>query len=167
MKNAIGCFRYLLTNGYDDPKKCMKEQLILNRWYTPDLRFDWDCMAIAIYFGNQEIIRMLEVKGIKKTNNPIYIEAALLSYRDKILKEILDEMVENNEDIQGCLSQALKFSSKKLNIHALKLLFSSGTTIDEKMMEFPIYYAVRKNSKELAKISISKGANLNSACIIS
>ena len=71
MKNAIDCFKYLLVNGYDDPNKTMQD---LNPDSCIDSysklikikRYEWDCMATAIYFGNKEIIGILEDKGIGK-----------------------------------------------------------------------------------------------------
>ena len=87
MKNAIECFKYLLVNGFDDPNKTMQEQ---NPEYFFDShynkieikKYEWDCMATAIYFGNKEIIKILEEKGIEKGKKPTHIEAAILSYRN-------------------------------------------------------------------------------------
>ena len=58
MKNAKECFKYLLVNGFDDPNKTM----------DGFKRYEWDCMATAIFFGNKEIIKILEEKGIEKAN---------------------------------------------------------------------------------------------------
>ena len=54
-------------------------------------RYEWDCMNTAIYFGNKEIIKILEQKGIKKGKKPAHIEAASLSYRNLIVKEIIED----------------------------------------------------------------------------
>ena len=71
MKNAIECFKYLLVNGFDDPNKTMQEQNPEFFYDSSDnkieiKRYEWDCMATAIYFGNKEIIKILEEKGIEK-----------------------------------------------------------------------------------------------------
>ena len=63
-------------------------------------RYEWDCMATAIYFGKKEIIKILEDKGIEKGKNPTHIEAAILSYRNMIAKEIIEDMNENKTQIQ-------------------------------------------------------------------
>ena len=66
MKKAIECFKYLLVNGFDDPNKTMEGQNP-ECFYDPNIhqeieikRYEWDCMATAIYFGNKEIIKILE-----------------------------------------------------------------------------------------------------------
>ena len=95
MKNAIECFKYLLVNGFDDPKKKMKNQ---NIYYLQD--YEWDCMTTAIFFGNKEIVQILENRGIEKGKNPIHIEAAILSYRNVIAKEIIKGVEINTHDEQ-------------------------------------------------------------------
>ena len=86
MKNAIECFKYLLVNDLDDPNKTMEEQ-------NPDFfydsnflrilikRYEWDCMATAIYYGNKQIIGILEDRRIEIGNNATHFEAAILSYK--------------------------------------------------------------------------------------
>ena len=72
MKKAIECFKYLLVNGFDDPNKTMEEEnpypegtINYKNWKTQH-QYEWDSMATAIYFGNKEIMKILEEKGIKK-----------------------------------------------------------------------------------------------------
>ena len=77
IKRAIECFKYLLVNGYDDPNKTMVVQNDRQHCYNI---YKWDCMTLAIYFGNVEIIKILESRGIEKGRLPDHIEAALLSY---------------------------------------------------------------------------------------
>ena len=48
-------------------------------------------MATAIFFGNKEIMKILEDKGIEKGENQSHIEAAILSYRNFIAKEITEK----------------------------------------------------------------------------
>ena len=98
MKKAIECFKYLLVNGFDDPNKIMKDQslIIFYNLHT----YEWDCMASAIFFGNKEIMKILEEKGIEKGKNPTHTEAAILSYRNMIAKEIIEDLNENDEKVQ-------------------------------------------------------------------
>ena len=104
MKKAIKCFKYLLVNGYDNPNLIMEEENPYpeddDTWESQH-KFEWDSMSTAIYFGNKEIIKILEEKGIKKGNNPTHIEAAILSYRNIIAKEIIEEMNEKNIEIEN------------------------------------------------------------------
>ena len=51
----------------------------------------------AIFFGNKEIMKILEDKGIQK-NNLTYIETALLSYRNNIAKELFYELKKQNDE---------------------------------------------------------------------
>ena len=126
MKNAIECFKFLLVNGYDDPNKTMEEHMID--------RYKWDCMATAIYFGNKEIMKILEDKGIEKGKNLQHIEAAILSYRNTIAEEIINEIFEKNESnkeiINNILKKALFTSSKSNNIKGTQLLISKGVNIN-------------------------------------
>ena len=82
MKNAIECFKYLLVNGYDDPNKTMEDSLYFKRYI-----YKWDCMATAIYYGNNEIINILENRGIEKGNNQSHIE------------DIIEKHIEENENL--------------------------------------------------------------------
>ena len=120
MKKAIECFKYLLVNGYDDPNKTMEEQYpksFYDSYYNRIAikRYEWDCMATAIYFGNKEIIKILEEKGIEKGKNAAHIEAAILSYRNIIAKEIIEDLNENKEQIQNLLNIISIIASAKNN----------------------------------------------------
>ena len=136
MKNAIECFKYLLVNGFDDPNKTMDEQ---NPGYFYDntihqfiyiKQYEWDCMATAIYFGNKAIVKILEVRGIEKGKNPTHIEASLLSYRNLIAKEIIEDLNENKEQIQNILNLSLRTSAKNNNIKGVKFLMTKGADIN-------------------------------------
>ena len=137
MKNAIECFKYLLVNGYDDPNKVMKGQ---TPYYFYDFqyhgieikRYEWDCMAVAIYFGNKEIIQILEYRGIEKGKNPTHVEAAILSYRNMIAKEIIENLIENNEQIQNILNISLIASAHNNNIKGVEFLIAKGADINAK-----------------------------------
>ena len=134
MKNAIKCFKYLLVNGYDDSKKALKEQNPYNekerlyKYWNSEDQYEWDCMATAIYFGNKEIIKILEEKGFKKGDNPGHLKAAILSYRNQIAKEILEEIEEKDdkEDLDYQLSIGILAISKNNNIEIAEILIKKG-----------------------------------------
>ena len=134
MKNAEKCFKFLLVNGYDDPMKIMEEQA--TDFGKNKHRYEWDCMATSIYFGNKRIMRSLEIKGIKKIQKETCITAAILSYRNEIIEKILDEMNLKNSINQKYLGTGLIFSMKNGNIKGRELLLRNEWTInplDKKM----------------------------------
>ena len=145
MKKAIECFKYLLVNGFDDPNKTMEEQnpypendyssaisIIIHAIWKSQHRYKWDCMATAIYFGNKVIIKILQYKGIEKGKNPTHIEAAILSYRNLIAKEIIEDLNENNEQIQNILNISVSASAKNNNIKGVEFLMTKGADINAK-----------------------------------
>ena len=93
-------------------------------------RYEWDCMSTAIYFGNKEIIKILEERGIEKGKNPTHIEAAILSYRNLITKEIFENLNENNEQFQKILNMSIIASAKSNNIKEIKFLMTKGADIN-------------------------------------
>ena len=126
MKNAIECFKYLFVNGYDDPIKIMKED---PRWnFFNNKQYKWDCMATAIYYGNNEIIKILEGKGSEKGNNISHIEAAIQSYRNIIAKDLIEKLIEEKEKNQ--LNVALISSANNNNIKVAELLIRKGININ-------------------------------------
>ena len=137
MKKALKCFKYLLVNGYDDPRKVMEEQ---NPYSTNDISYsswkshpyEWDCMTTAIFCGNKEIIKILEEKGFEKGNNPAHLEAAILSYRNGIVKELLEIMKTNNNNIEKNLENALIYSAINNNIKGAELLIQNGANLNIK-----------------------------------
>ena len=135
MKNAIECFKYLLVNGFDDPNKTMED---LHYFYDSQnkkrerQKYGWDCMTTAIYFGNKEIIKILEERGIEKGKNPTHIEAAVLSYRNLITREIIEDLNENNEQIRSILNSSLIASAKSNNIKGFEFLMTKGADINTK-----------------------------------
>ena len=100
IKKATQCFKYLLINGIEDPTITMQDQNpeTVYDWNIRETikikRYKWDCMAMAIYYGEVEIVKILEEKGIEKGSKSAHIEAALLSHRNAIAKEIINEMKE-------------------------------------------------------------------------
>ena len=127
MKNSIECFKYLLVNGYDDPNKIMKDSNFNAKRIDS---YKWDCMATAIYYGNNEIIRILITKRIEK--GPIHLEPAILSYRNLIAEEILDEMNEKKAKFKDIYIRALSASAKSNNIKGVELLLSKDLDVNEK-----------------------------------
>ena len=138
MKNAIECFKYLLVNGFDDPNKTMQEQnpytffdSFSGRWKNIK-KYEWDCMATAIFFGNKEIIKILEERVIEKGKNPTHIEASILSYKNKITKEIIQILDEKNILTQNILNFSLIASAKSNNIKGVEFLMTKGADIKTK-----------------------------------
>ena len=136
MKKAIECFKYLLVNGYDDPNKTMSEQNPKSFYdttihqFTDIKQYEWDCMATAIYFGSKEIVKILEERGIEK-GNPTHIVAAILSYRNIIAKELINnDLNKNNEQIQNLLNFGLIASGQNNNIKIAEYLMNKGATIN-------------------------------------
>ena len=132
MKKAIECFKYLLVNGFDDPKRTMEEQN--DNYIENQYRYEWDCLATAIYYGNKVIIKILEERGIEKGKNAAHIEAAILSYGHSIVKELIDDMDEIYQKNQGIdiFKKGLFASSKNNNIKGLKMLIQKGVDINAK-----------------------------------
>ena len=87
-------------------------------------------MATAIYFGSKEIVKILELKGIEKGKNPVHIETAILSYRNMIVKRIINDLSENNEQIQNILNFSLIASTQNNNIKVAEFLINKGTNIN-------------------------------------
>ena len=133
LKNAKECFKYLLVNGYDDPNKTMEEQNPCpgNIPFQNKFRYAWDCMALAIFLGKKEIIKILEEKEFEKGKNPNHIEAAILSYRNEIVEEILDDINDQNEGNQiNFLKIPLIAASKNSNFKGAELLLSKGASLN-------------------------------------
>ena len=131
IEKATKCFKYLLINGIEDPTIIMKEQ-VKDSNMTPE-QYGWDCMSIAIYYGESEIIKILEEKGIEKWNKSVYIEASILSYRNTITKEIINQINEKNETMKNeILKIGLMASAKNNNIRGAELLIDNGVNINAK-----------------------------------
>ena len=130
-------------------------------------------MALAIYYGKVEIVKILEERGIEKGNKPVHIEAALLSYRNALGKEIINKMKENdeNENEENTLNIGLIASIKSNNIKGFEMLIKNGAKINESQDQMGyhktlLHIAARNNSKEIGEILISKGADINAKNII-
>ena len=131
-------------------------------------RYEWDCMATSIFFGNKEIIKILEEKGIEKGKNGTHIMAAILSYRNIIAKEIIEDLNENNEQTQNILKISIAASAKSNNIKGVEFLMTKMADINmhDKESNSLLHYAAKNNSKEMLEILISKGADINTFAII-
>jgi len=149
IKQAIKCFKFLLINGIGDPTITMQEQnpMILRdsdfKKITEVKRYEWDCMATAIYFGKTEIETILEEQGFEKGNNLVHLEAAILSYRSFTMKTIIasieeqndqsdqnDQNNQNNEFFLKCLNIALSTSSKNNYIRAIEFFINKGADVN-------------------------------------
>ena len=129
MKKAIECFKFLLINGYENPSKIREESNPGDKNWESKHRYEWDCMATAIYLGDKQVMKILEDKEIIKGENPAHLEAAILSYRNSIAKEII-ENINNSNIIKNHFNLALLASSKNNNIKGAELLISKGADID-------------------------------------
>ena len=135
IKNAMKCFKYLLVNGYDNPTKAMEEQNPNpnKRNWESQHRYEWDCMATTIYFGQIEMMTLLEDRGIEKGKNPAHLEAAILSYRNEICKDLIEELNENKENV---FSKGLLAASKNNNIYGAEILIKNGANINAKFINY-------------------------------
>ena len=167
IEKATKCFKYLLINGIEDPTITIRES-----GFSMERQYEWDCMAVAIYYGEDEIVKILEEKGIEKGSKPSHIGAAILSYRNAIVKEIINEMKEKNENNEIALNIGLNASGKNNNIKGAELLINNGAKINEsgnQMRSYgkiPLHYATKFNSKEIGEILIRKGTDINVKDII-
>ena len=78
MKKAMKCFKFLILNGAD-PSQTLKN------WED---KYEWDCISIAVCFGEWEMMKILEERGIDKLNNSNVWQADALTHRKKFLKFI-------------------------------------------------------------------------------
>ena len=74
----------------------------------------------------------MKEKGIEKGKKQTHIEAAILSYRNLIAKEIIEDLNENNEQIQNILNLSISASAKNNNIKGVEFLMTKGAEINAK-----------------------------------
>ena len=122
MKKAMKCFKFLILNGAD-PSQTLSDETENN--------YEWDCISIAVCFGEWEMMKILEERGIDKLNNPNVWEAAALTHRNKFLKLLIsnNDQINNFED---CLNQGLLGATKGNNLKGVILLISKGADINAK-----------------------------------
>ena len=82
MKKAMKCFKFLILNGADP------SQTLSHEWKH---EYEWDCISIAVCFGEWEMMKILEERGFDKLNNPSVWEAAALTHRNKFLKLLISK----------------------------------------------------------------------------
>ena len=135
IQKATKCFKYLLINNIEEPTSMMRH--IFSEYYSKDL-YNWDCMAVAIYYGEVEIIHILEERGIEKWSKPEHIEAALLSYRNSIVKELFKNLKKRGENEDENENHNIPFKSypkgllasvQNNNINGVELLINNGAYI--------------------------------------
>ena len=80
--------------------------------------------------------KLLEFKGITKGKNPTNVEAAILSFRNLIAKEIINEIKEEKENIEQLLTTGLFTSTKNNNIIGGKLLIEEGANINARDINY-------------------------------
>ena len=165
IQKAMKCFKFLLINGIEDPTKTMQELNpdMNNKYWRSSNHYEWDCLAIAIYYGEVEIEGILEEKCIKKGSRKGHLEAAVLSYRNSITKEISIQMKMNGLNLNYGLLASVKNNNIKLGDFFInETCFHYG-----QIYKYPLHIAAMNNSKEMGQILISKGAEINAIDIIS
>ena len=140
-------------------------------------RYKWNSLATAQYFGNKEIVRILETRlnnnEIMENIKPLsYIEASFFSYQNSIIKQIIEDMEQNQnnqEYYKKILNRGIITCSQNNNIQGAELVIKKGCNIktwDEYDFKAPIHYAAEFNSKEVGELLIAKGADVNVKDII-
>ena len=129
IKKAIKCFKFLILNGADPFQTLSYEDV----FGEEGDKYKWDCMTIAICFGEWEIMKILEERGINKLNNPNVWKAAALTHRNNLLKLFIS----NKDHIEDflfniCLQKGLEGSIKGNNIKEVIIFISKGTNINAK-----------------------------------
>ena len=126
MKKAMKCFKFLILNGAD-PSQTLKNKKSWKHEYK------WDCISIAICFGEWEMMRILEVRGIDKFNNPKAWKAAALTHRNHLLKQFIEMKEEIDHSLlKKCLEKGLLEATKGNNLKATIILISNGADINAK-----------------------------------
>ena len=125
MKKAIKCFKFLLLNGVDPSQTLSKKKFFEHNEY------EWDCISIAVCFGEWEMMKILEERGINKLNNPNVWQAAALTHRNKLLKLLISnkDQIDNFEE---CLKKGLLGAIKGNNFKGIIILISKGADINAK-----------------------------------
>ena len=88
-------------------------------------------MTIAICFGEWEMMKILEERGINKLNNPNVWEAAALTHRNNLLKLFISNKDQIN-NLDECLQKGLEGPIKGNNLKGIIFLISKGADINAK-----------------------------------
>ena len=130
IQKAMKCFKFLLLNGADPSKTLSYEEG--PSWNKKQgNKYKWDCMTIAICFGEWEMMKILEERGINKLNNPNVWEAAALTHRNNLLKLFISNKDQIN-NFQECLNNGLLGASRGNNFKGIIVLLSKGADINAK-----------------------------------
>ena len=175
IEKATKCFKYLLINEIEEPTVTMEQQhhqFRLHRRHRNSKKkedqYKWDCMSIAIYYGQVEIMKILEEKGIEKGKNLEHIAAAILSYRNSMAKSMINQMFEDddNEMARKALIVGISTASKNNNINAFEMLLKLG--MKQQINEHELLrsksflnLATQFRSKQFIELLLLKGANIN------
>ena len=131
LKKAIKCFKFLILNGAD-PYQTLSYEEGEYAWNKKQGdKYKWDCMTIAICFGEWEMMKILESRGINKLNNPNVWEAAALTHRNNLLKLFISnkDQIDNFEE---CLNKGLLGAIRGNNLKGVIVLLSNGADINLK-----------------------------------
>ena len=127
MKKAMKCFKFLILNGADPSQKLSHE------WNE----YEWDCISIAVCFGEWEMMKILEERGINKLKNPNVWEATALTHRNKFLKLLISNK-DQITNFKECLNKGLLGATKGNNLKGIILLISKGADINAKDIIYQI-----------------------------
>ena len=122
MKKAMKCFKFLILNGANP------SQTLSHEWKQ---EYEWDCISIAVCFGEWEMMKILEERGIDKLNNPNVWESATLTHRNKFLKLLISKQDEIS-NFEECLIEGMKGAIKGNNLKGSIMLILNGVDINAK-----------------------------------
>ena len=138
----------IMINNNNDIRKAMDEQNpeifseLITQQNPENKTFEWDSMAIAIFLGNNKIVRILKEKGIEIENYPPHIEAAILSYRNAFASEIIGTIKVLNKEF---LNKSILSSAKNNNIKGGQLLIENGANINAKDSNLNYSYKIKQH----------------------
>ena len=153
MKKAMKCFKFLVLNGAD-----LSQFLIDNN----TSKYEWDCISIAVCFGEWEMMKILEERGINKLNNPNVWEAAALTHRNKLLKLLISNK-DQIPNIQECLKKGIFGAMKGNNLKGLKILITHTipNILDNSKLWVHIF-----DQCQIEKIFISEGLYIHETLVV-
>ena len=136
MKKAMKCFKFLILNGADPSQTIYYEEGPSWDRRKGD-KYEWDYISIAVCFGEWEMMKILEERGINKLNNPNVWEAAALTHRNKLLKLLISKKDEIN-NCEECLNKGMEGATKGSNLKGVIVLISKGADINAKDIIYQI-----------------------------
>ena len=147
-KNAIKCFKFALINGADPTQKSETIKISLQYPYKKEYKKVWDAYGFASSKGNLQIIRMLEERNIEASK---YLIKGCIKFHQKVIFE----WIKKPKNL--ILNQGIKEIILYENYELFDLFLQIGNLNDQS----PILYAAQFNKENMAKIIVSKGANIN------